>query len=124
MKLRRLGRLNPGRTEVSCLYRNLLKDLPLILPAESTRGKHVWHRFTVRSGKRDALRAALDEAGIASMIYYPVPLHRQPLYAADCAGLELPVTDEAARTVLSLPIFPHLGEQRARRVCEALRAAL
>jgi len=76
----------------------------------------------VRSGKRDALRAALDEAGIASMIYYPVPLHRQPLYAADCAGLELPVTDEAARTVLSLPIFPQLGEARVRRVCAALRA--
>ena len=122
VKLRHLERFNAARAEVSRLYRDLLNDLPLILPAESRQGKHIWHQFTVRSGKRDALRAALDGAGVASMIYYPVPLHRQPLYAADCAGLDLPATDEAARTVLSLPIFPHLDAERARRVCGALRA--
>jgi len=124
VKFRHLERFNAARAEISRLYRNSLKGLPLVLPAESGRGKHIWHQFTVRSASRDTLRAALDQAGIASMIYYPVPLHRQPLYAADSAGAELPATDEAARAVLSLPIFPHLGEARARRVCEALRAAL
>jgi dTDP-4-amino-4,6-dideoxygalactose transaminase len=124
VKLRHLERFNAARAEIARLYRDLLAGVPLGLPAAHGRGRHIWHQFTVRSGKRDALRAALDQAGIASMIYYPVPLHRQPLYAADCAGLELPATDEAASAVLSLPIFPHLGEQRAHRVCEALRAAL
>ena len=124
VKLRHLERFNAARADIARLYRELLAGVPLGLPAAHGRGRHIWHQFTVRSEKRDALRAALDQAGIASMIYYPVPLHRQPLYAADCAGLELPATDEAARTVLSLPIFPHLGEQRARRVGEALRAAL
>jgi dTDP-4-amino-4,6-dideoxygalactose transaminase len=56
------------------------------------------------------------------MIYYPVPLHRQPLYAPDNAGRKFPVTDEAARTVLSLPIFPHLGAERAKKVAGAVRA--
>jgi len=122
VKLRHLDRYNAARAEVSRLYRELLKDLPLILPAESGKGKHVWHQFTVRSEKRDRLRASLEQAAIASMIYYPVPLHRQPLYAPDNTGRAFPVTDEAARSVLSLPIFPHLGEERVKRVCEALRA--
>jgi dTDP-4-amino-4,6-dideoxygalactose transaminase len=124
VKLRHLDRFNAARAQVSGVYRESLKGLPLTLPADAGQGKHVWHQFTVRSGKRDALRAALDQAGIASMIYYPVPLHRQPLYAPDNAGRVFPVTDEAARTVLSLPIYPHLGEARAQRVCAALRAAL
>ena len=114
--------LNREKFHVARRYRGLLAGLPLLLPAEHGRGRHVWHQFTVRSEKRDAIRAALDETGIASMIYYPVPLHRQPLYAADSAGLELPVTDQAARSVLSLPIFAHLGEERLHRVCEAVRS--
>ena len=122
VKLPHLERYNAARTEVSRLYRESMKGLPLALPAGGGEGRHVWHQFTVRSEKRDAMRAALDAAGIASMIYYPVPLHRQPLYAPDNAGRAFPVTDEAARTVLSLPIFPHLGEARAKRVCEAVRA--
>lgn len=122
IKLRHLDRFNGARAEVAALYREALAGAPLVLPAESRGGRHVWHQFTVRSEKRDAMRAALDAAGIASMIYYPVPLHRQPLYAADSEGRAYPVTDEAARTVLSLPIFPHLGAARARRVAEAVRA--
>jgi dTDP-4-amino-4,6-dideoxygalactose transaminase len=122
IKFRHLDRYNAARAEVSRVYRELLQGLPLVLPAESGRGRHVWHQFTVRSEKRDTMRAALDKAGIASMIYYPVPLHRQPLYAPDNAGRAFPVTDESARTVLSLPIFPHLGAARAKRVAEVVRA--
>ena len=124
VKFRHLERFNAARAEIARQYRELLAETPLGLPAAHGRGRHIWHQFTVRSPGRDALRAALDEAGIASMIYYTVPLHRQPLYAADSADAEFPVTDEAAHTVLSLPIFPRLGEVRARRVCDALRAAL
>lgn len=68
--------------------------------------------------------AALERAGVASMISYPVPLHRQPLYAAANAERSLPAAEEAARTVLSLPIFPQLPAQAVQRVCQALRASL
>jgi dTDP-4-amino-4,6-dideoxygalactose transaminase len=122
VKLRHLERFNAARAEIARRYRELLEGTPLALPAAHGRGRHIWHQFTVRSARRDALRAALDQAGIASMIYYPVPLHRQPLYAADSAGIDLPATEEAARTVLSLPIFPHLDGEGVRRVGEALRA--
>lgn len=122
VKLKSLERFNAARAAIARHYLEQLKGLELKLPAENSRGRHVWHQFTVRSAKRDALRASLEQAGIASMIYYPVPLHRQPVYAADCAALDLPVTDEAARCVLSLPIFPQLAEEALRRVCETIRA--
>ena len=119
VKLRSLERFNEARTRVALAYLEKLKDTSLKLPAEGSRGKHAWHQFTVRTVKRDALRAALDQAGIASMIYYPVPQHRQAPFATDA---DLPVTEEAARTVLSLPIHAHLGEPSVRRVCEAIRS--
>ncbi|MBI1942166.1 MAG: DegT/DnrJ/EryC1/StrS family aminotransferase [Betaproteobacteria bacterium] len=122
VKLGSLERFNAGRAAIARHYLEHLSDLGLRLPADNPRGRHVWHQFTVRSEKREALRAALELVGIASMIYYPVPLHRQPLYAADCAGLSLPVTEAAARTVLSLPIFPQLAEDQLRRVCKTIRA--
>jgi dTDP-4-amino-4,6-dideoxygalactose transaminase len=122
VKLAHLERFNAARAGIARRYRDLLAGVDLELPADNPHGRHIWHQFTVRSDKRDALRAALEQAGIASMIYYPVPLHRQPLYAADNAARELPATEDAARRVLSLPIFPHLGEAQQRRVCEVLRA--
>jgi dTDP-4-amino-4,6-dideoxygalactose transaminase len=122
VKLKHLDRFNAARAAIARFYAANLKGVAL--PADSARGRHVWHQYTVRSDKRDALRAALDQQAIASMIYYPVPLHRQPLYAPDAAGRAYPVTDEAARSVLSLPIFPHLGEARAQRVCAAIAQAV
>jgi dTDP-4-amino-4,6-dideoxygalactose transaminase len=124
VKLAHLERFNAARAENARLYGELLAGAPLALPQAHGRGRHIWHQYTVRSARRDELRAALERSGIASMIYYPVPLHRQPLYAPQCAGLDLPVTEEAARTVLSLPMYAHLGEAGVRRVCQALRAAL
>ena len=119
VKLKSLDRFNEARSRIARAYLKKLKGSSLKLPGEDPRGKHVWHQFTVRSGKRDAIRTALEEAGIASMIYYPVPLHRQAPFAAK---LKLPVTEEAAKTVLSLPIHPHLSERSVGRVCEALAA--
>jgi dTDP-4-amino-4,6-dideoxygalactose transaminase len=92
------------------------------LPAEHGRGAHVYHQFTVRSGKRDALRDQLAARGIASAIYYPIPGHRQPAFS-EGAARDLPASDCAAREVLSLPIYPQLTEAQIRHVCEAVRAA-
>jgi dTDP-4-amino-4,6-dideoxygalactose transaminase len=119
VKLKHLERFNAARSAVARAYRAQLDVKGLTLPAEDPRGRHAWHQFTVRSERRDALRAGLEAAGIASMIYYPVPLHRQGPFVT---GAVLPATDEAARTVLSLPIHPHLSEEAVRRVCEVVRA--
>lgn len=122
VKLKRLDQFNARREAIARRYGEWLAGTPLALPKAHGRGRHIWHQYTVRHKDRDALRAKLEAAGIASMIYYPVPLHRQPLYAPDNEGLQLPATDAAAATVLSLPIYPQLAEAAQKRVCEALKA--
>lgn len=122
VKLARLDDFNARRAAIARRYGEWLAGTPLALPGAHGRGRHIWHQYTVRHPKRDELRAKLEAAGIASMIYYPVPLHRQPLYAPDNEGVQLPVTDEAAATVLSLPIYPQLSEAAQKKICEVIKA--
>jgi dTDP-4-amino-4,6-dideoxygalactose transaminase len=65
--------------------------------------------------------AALDRAGIATDVHYPIPDHRQPAWRADYAGVRLPVTEHACEHVLTLPCFPELTDGEIERVCEVLR---
>jgi dTDP-4-amino-4,6-dideoxygalactose transaminase len=122
VKLKSLDRWNARRREHAALYRRELAGAAVGLPAEHGRGAHVYHQFTVRSTKRDALREQLTRRGIASAIYYPIPGHRQPAFSG-AAARELPASDNAAREVLSLPIYPQLTEAQIRHVCETIRAA-
>ena len=124
VKLARLDEFNAARRRVAQRYRAGLDGVALALPAEDPRGRHVYHQFTVRSERRDALREALGRDGIASSVFYPMPLHRQPAYEALGRGLELPASEAAARTVLSLPIHPLLDDAALERICSRVREAL
>jgi dTDP-4-amino-4,6-dideoxygalactose transaminase len=86
------------------------------------RGNH--HQYTLRTPKRDAIKAALDAAKIDAMIYYPIPLHQQDVYQELCRGVSLPHAEEAARTVVSLPMFPMLTDEQIGRVCEVVRGSV
>jgi perosamine synthetase len=86
-------------------------------PVERPGAVHVYHQYTVRSQHRDALHEHLTRHGVGSGVYYPVPVHRLPAFAAD---LHLPETERAAREVLSLPVGPHLDQQHLERVVEAV----
>ena len=123
VKLRHLERFIAARIKVAAGYRARLAGRGVTLPAEHGRGRHVYHQFTIRSPKRDAIRDALAKEGIASSVFYPVPLHQQPVYAGANAGVSLPHAESAARTVLSLPINPTLDEASLDRICAAVRAA-
>jgi dTDP-4-amino-4,6-dideoxygalactose transaminase len=84
---------------------------------------HVYNQYTVRARRRDELRAFLNERGIGSGVYYPVPLHLQACFAE--LGYhegDLPASEELCREVLSLPVFPELGEERVAEVAGAVRA--
>ena len=120
VKLRRLDELNAARRKVAARYRERLADSRLALPVEHSQGAHVYHQFTIQSAKRDAIREALAKESIASSIFYPMPLHCQPAYAAD---VSLPVSEKLAKTVLSLPIHPYLETAAIDRICAALKAA-
>ena len=123
-KLPHLARFTAARQEHAARYRELLAGAKLQLPAAHGRGAHVYHQFTVRVQNRDAVRKALTEAGVASGVYYPIPLHRQPVYEKEFGGLQLPESEAAAHEVLSLPIYPQLTDAQIRHVCGALRACL
>jgi dTDP-4-amino-4,6-dideoxygalactose transaminase len=126
VKLRRLDEFNAARRRVAQLYGQKLggaqKPGGVTLPAEDARGKHVYHQFTIRSERRDAIREALTQDGIAASIFYPMPLHRQPAYESASRGLSLPASEAAAKTVLSLPINPLLDEASIDRICARVRA--
>jgi dTDP-4-amino-4,6-dideoxygalactose transaminase len=124
VKLAKLDQFNALRRRIAQRYRDKLKGAKLELPAEDSRGKHVYHQFTIRSERRDALREALAQEGIASSIFYPMPLHRQPAYEAFHRDLSLPASEAAARSVLSLPISPLLDEASVERICARIREAL
>jgi dTDP-4-amino-4,6-dideoxygalactose transaminase len=83
-----------------------------------------WHLYVVRNGRVDELAAGLKEAGVGHKAYYRTPVHRQPAMAQFGGGLELPATDEVARTHLAIPMSPVLGGEQAAEVAAAVRAAL
>ena len=123
VKLPHLARANARRGELAALYAGLLAESGLGMPQVFPENAHVWHQFVVRvpqnfvAGTRDDLQAYLKARGIGSLVHYPVPVHRQPAYA-DHATRALPHTERAAREVLSLPIYPELSDESARRVAQ------
>ena len=123
VKLAHLDAQNARRQAIAAAYDAALADTPLQPPARRDDASHVFHLYVLRSPQRDALQAALREAGIGTGIHYPVPVHLQPAYRdrvalgpAQCAQ-----TESAAREVLSLPIYPELTDVEVERICAALR---
>ena len=94
---------------------------PVCLLARSPQAKHVFHQYVIRAQRRDELRQFLTERKIGSEIYYPLPLHLQPAfsYLGLKAG-DLPVSEQAAKEVLALPMFPELTEAEIRLVVESI----
>src|ERR1019366_7508861 len=94
---------------------------PVRLLSRSPQAKHVFHQYVIRAQRRDELRQFLAERKIGSEIYYPLPLHLQPVfsYLGLKAG-DLPVAEQAAREVLALPMFPELTEAEIQSVVESI----
>ena len=94
---------------------------PVRLLSRSPQAKHVFHQYVIRAQRRDELRKFLAERKIGSEIYYPLPLHLQPVfsYLGLKAG-DMPVSEQAAREVLALPMFPELTEAEIRLVVESI----
>jgi dTDP-4-amino-4,6-dideoxygalactose transaminase len=94
---------------------------PVRLLSRSPQAKHVFHQYVIRAQRRDELRQFLAERKIGSEIYYPLPLHLQPVFSY--LGLkpgDMPVSEQAAQEVLALPMFPELTEAEIRRVVESI----
>ncbi|MBI5641813.1 MAG: DegT/DnrJ/EryC1/StrS family aminotransferase [Nitrospirae bacterium] len=122
IKLRRLDENNTKRREKAALYNSLLKDTPLVLPAEAKDRMHVYHLYVVRSEKRDALQDHLNKNGVGTGIHYKNPVHLQEAMA----GLgykkgDFPCIEKACQEILSLPIYPELTEESQVYIAEKIK---
>jgi dTDP-4-amino-4,6-dideoxygalactose transaminase len=121
VKLAVLEEWNARRASVAQRYLRELRGVAgLVLPQVPADVVPSWHLFVVRHPRRDALRQHLDDAGIGTLIHYPIPPHLSKAYG-DARWPALPITEELARTVLSLPIGPHMTEEQASSVIDALQ---
>jgi dTDP-4-amino-4,6-dideoxygalactose transaminase len=122
-KLRHLTDWTEARRRAAARYREALAGTPAVVPQEPEGARHTYHQFTVRVPDRDRLQAFLRERGIASRVYYPIPLPAQPCFASwGHRPGEFPVSERLAGEVLSLPMFPGLTEDQVGRVAESIRA--
>jgi len=135
VKLPHLDLWNQQRSAVATRYQQLLANIPgIITPQVTSGGESAWNQYTIRvvaptgtdaAAHRDRVRASLQEAGVISMIYYPLPLHLQAVYQ----DLGYPVgsfpnTERVSHEVLSLPMFPELTFEEQQRVVYALKDAI
>jgi dTDP-4-amino-4,6-dideoxygalactose transaminase len=124
VKLKHLDTWNARRRKVAHEYlRDLSGSSDLILPKVASGAEPVWHQFVIRHPLRDQLQGHLKEIGVGTLVHYPVPPHLSGAYSdGGWKRDDFPATEELARTVLSIPVSPHLGDDAIAFVIRALQA--
>ncbi|MBL9212859.1 MAG: DegT/DnrJ/EryC1/StrS family aminotransferase [Opitutaceae bacterium] len=126
-KLPHLPAYCAARQRNAAFYTQQLAGLPgVTLPTAAAGNDHIWNQFTLRvagPGRRDALRQQLTAAGIGTEVYYPVPLHQQECFA-HLPRVSLPVAEQLATEVISVPVFPELTAAERDEVVAGVRRAL
>ena len=132
VKLDHIANWNRSRQQHAATYDHLFaatgltstqdaSSAPVRLLARSPRATHVFHQYVIRAQRRDDLRKFLADRKIGSEIYYPLPLHLQPVFAyLGLREADMPVSEQAAREVLALPMFPELTDAEIQRVVESI----
>jgi len=120
VKFSRIDVYNGKRRENAAFYNRYISD-SVLKPLEKPGMTHVYHQYTIRSPKRDDIKNRLNDAGISSVVYYPIPLHQQEAlsFLGHKRG-DFPVSEEAAGSVLSLPMYPELEEKTIREIAEII----
>ncbi len=133
IKLRYLNTWNQQRSQVADRYHGLLAPIAeVVRPQPVTFGRSVWNQYTLRLShataagqERNRVQQMMREAGVICMVYYPLPLHLQPVYRhLGYQPGDLPQAEAASHQVLSLPMFPELAESAQGQVVQALKTAL
>lgn len=121
VKLRCLDAENQARAVVAKNYLLAINNPKIVLPTIAPYGTSCWHLFVVRCDDRDRFQQYLADAGIQTMIHYPVPPHQQPAYK-EWNHLAYPVSEEIHRTILSLPISPVMTHEETCYVIDKINA--
>jgi dTDP-4-amino-4,6-dideoxygalactose transaminase len=122
VKLKHLDEDNSKRMRLAEIYNEelSLSTANLILPKQRENSTHVYHLYVIRSAKRDELLSFLKEKGIHALIHYPVPVHLQPAYKSLQGCDKLPETEQIAKEIISLPIYPELSEYDLQTVVKVV----
>ncbi|MCF7955492.1 MAG: DegT/DnrJ/EryC1/StrS family aminotransferase [Phycisphaerae bacterium] len=122
IKLKYLDQWIAARQNAARLYDQLL-DGVVDTPCRSELASHVYHLYVIRTPQRDAMIEYLGQANISTGIHYPIPIHLQAAYASLGKGEgSYPVSEQAAKEILSLPIYPEITEEQIEYVCEKIKS--
>jgi dTDP-4-amino-4,6-dideoxygalactose transaminase len=119
VKLAKLDEWNVRRTQIAKKYILGINNPAIVLPKIADYADSVWHLFVIRTAHRPALQDHLTDAGVSTLIHYPIPPHQQKAYAFD---MTLPLAEQLANEVLSLPIGPQLSHADVLKTIEALNS--
>lgn len=122
-KLKHIEEFNRERRRAAHYYSAQLTDL-VTPPHEDSIGTHVYHQYVTLSDKRDAIMQKLTENEIACAIYYPIPLHRQPVFAEQYKSVSLPVSERVAEQCMALPIHPELTNQQIDQIAAVIKSTI
>jgi dTDP-4-amino-4,6-dideoxygalactose transaminase len=119
-KLPWLDGWNERRRQIALVYSERLAGAGVLCPREAAARHHVYHLYVVRVKDREGFRARMAERGIGTLVHYPVPVHRLAAYR-ELAGYDadLPITNDAAAQVVSLPLYPELEDHEVEAVAAA-----
>ncbi len=125
VKLKYLEEWNTSRREKAKIYDRLLKPLAaqgkITLPANDPEAKSIYHLYVLRSKHREKIAKALDEQGIASGVYYPLPLHLQKAFAyLNYQAGDLPLAEEACSQALAIPCYPELTTDQQEQIGQVI----
>jgi dTDP-4-amino-4,6-dideoxygalactose transaminase len=122
VKLRHLDADNQRRRHIAALYTDRLAATRLALPQVCPGADHVFHQYAICLDTRDDLRAHLRQAGIGTLIHYPMPVHLQPAYRGRVPVVtSLFHSERVAGQILSLPIYPQLSNGQVEHVVASVR---
>ncbi len=127
VKTKRLDAYTAARQSNATRYSTMFEQSGISqkigLPFQDPAAFHVWNQYSLRvgEGRRDALKAYLQQNGVGCEIYYPVPLHQQQCFQGmECSKVSLPETDRAAREILHIPVYPELTASEQHRVVDVI----
>lgn len=121
VKLKYLDEWNSQRDRLAVKYLETLAESGLVLPVVPSWAEPVWHLFVIRTTQRASLQKDLEKAGVGTMIHYPIPPHLQDAYAEEGYHEgDFPIAERIHHEVLSLPMFPHLGEMQVANISTAI----
>jgi dTDP-4-amino-4,6-dideoxygalactose transaminase len=123
VKLKRLDEWNKLRRKNASIYNHLLEDVDeVVMPSEAEYAKHVYHLYVIRTHRRDELQDWLKSKGVGTGLHYPIPVHLQKAY--EYLGYkegDFPVTEDCAKQILSLPMFPELTQKEIEKVVTEIK---